>query len=59
MNSDEIRSPRINRITWGRMEVTDVGAGKDFKLWPGGFGPGMGLTGDRHASCVWDPVDWH
>ena len=36
MNSDEILSPRIDRITWGRMEVAGVGVGKDFKLWPGG-----------------------
>ncbi len=36
MHSDEIRSPRIERITWGCMEVAGVGVGKDFKLWPGG-----------------------
>ncbi len=36
MNSDEFQSPRIDRITWGRMEVAGVGVGKDFKLWPGG-----------------------
>ena len=36
MNDDEIRSPYINHISWGRMEVDGVGAGKDFKLWPGG-----------------------
>ncbi len=36
MHSDEIRSPRIERIIWGCMEVAGVGTGKDFKLWPGG-----------------------
>jgi hypothetical protein len=30
------RSPRINDLSWGRMEVDGVGIGKDFKLWPGG-----------------------
>lgn len=36
MNSDEIRSPRIDHISWGHMEVAGLGVGKDFKLWPGG-----------------------
>ena len=30
------RSPRITRISWGRMEVEGLGPGKDFKLYPGG-----------------------
>ncbi len=30
------RSPRIKHISWGRIEVEGVGAGKDFKLYPGG-----------------------
>src|SRR6266508_2622643 len=29
-------SPKILATSWGRMEVEGVGAGKDFKLWPGG-----------------------
>jgi hypothetical protein len=29
-------SPRIVRIEWGAMEVEGVGAGRDFKLFPGG-----------------------
>ncbi|MGH9762729.1 MAG: hypothetical protein ACREDR_38155 [Blastocatellia bacterium] len=29
-------SPRINHISWGRMEVEGIGSGKDFKLYPGG-----------------------
>jgi hypothetical protein len=32
----ETRSPRITRISWGRMEVEGLGPGKDFKLYPGG-----------------------
>jgi hypothetical protein len=30
------RSPRITHLSWGRMEVEDLGAGGDFKLYPGG-----------------------
>ena len=30
------QSPRITKISWGKMEVDGVGLGKDFKLWPGG-----------------------
>ena len=29
-------SPRINYLSWGRMDVAGIGVGKDFKLWPGG-----------------------
>jgi len=29
-------SPRIEHIEWGRITVTGVGPGKDFKLFPGG-----------------------
>lgn len=31
-----MQSPRINYLSWGRMEVEGLGRGKDFKLWPGG-----------------------
>lgn len=30
------RSPRITHCSWGRMQVESLGAGKDFKLYPGG-----------------------
>jgi hypothetical protein len=30
------RAPRIVQVSWGRMEVEGLGAGKDFKLYPGG-----------------------
>lgn len=29
-------SPRILEISWGHMEIEGLGAGKDFKLYPGG-----------------------
>lgn len=29
-------SPVIEKLSWGRMKVKDVGDGKDFKLYPGG-----------------------
>jgi hypothetical protein len=29
-------SPKILEISWGHIEVEDLGAGKDFKLYPGG-----------------------
>ena len=35
---NELRSPQIRHLSWGRMEVDGVGVGKDFKLWPGGAG---------------------
>ena len=34
--SDEERSPQVLAAAWGRMEVDGIGAGKDFKLNPGG-----------------------
>lgn len=36
MSGKKTRSPRIDRLSWGRMQVHGIGAGKDFKLWPGG-----------------------
>ena len=36
MDTNERKSPYIERISWGRMEVAGIGVGKDFKLWPGG-----------------------
>ena len=31
-----LRSPRINHVSWGLMEIEGLGKGKDFKLYPGG-----------------------
>ena len=36
MTVSRTQSPRITHISWGRMEVEGLGAGKDFKLFPGG-----------------------
>lgn len=36
MTTDMPRSPRIDTLSWGRMEIEGIGTGKDFKLWPGG-----------------------
>ena len=36
MINNDNKSPLINHISWGRMEVDGVDVGKDFKLWPGG-----------------------
>ena len=36
MSAQEVSSPRINELSWGRMAIDGVGSGKDFKLWPGG-----------------------
>ncbi len=32
----QARSPRVIHISWGRMEVEGLGAGRDYKLYPGG-----------------------
>lgn len=31
-----VTSPMITALSWGRMEIENIGTGKDFKLWPGG-----------------------
>ncbi len=36
MSEQEVLSPRISELSWGRMAIDGVGTGKDFKLWPGG-----------------------
>lgn len=30
------KSPTIEHLSWGVMQVHDLGTGKDLKLWPGG-----------------------
>jgi len=51
------RSPRILEITWGRMQVEGLGAGKDFKLYPGGGREwDWAETGTRHRPGV-QPAD--
>jgi hypothetical protein len=53
----EKRSPRIVRISWGRMEAEGLGAGKDFKLYPGGGRAwDWAETGTRHSPGI-QPAD--
>jgi hypothetical protein len=33
------KSPAIEHLSWGLMEVNGLGTGKDVKLWPGGGRP--------------------
>ena len=55
--SEEMRSPRILAVSWGRMEVEGIGAGKDFKLYPGGGREwDWTETGTRHAPGI-QPAD--
>jgi len=56
MDQDK-RSPRILGISWGRIEVEDLGDGKDFKLYPGGGRDwGWAETGTRHSPGI-QPAD--
>lgn len=44
---EKTHSPRILSLKWGKMEVEDIGRGKDFKLWPGG---GKGWNWQEHGT---------
>jgi hypothetical protein len=51
------RSPRILAISWGYMQVDGLGAGKDFKLYPGGGRDwDWAETGTRHSPGI-QPAD--
>jgi hypothetical protein len=51
------RSPRILQVSWGRMEVEELGPGKDFKLYPGGGRAwDWGETGTQHVPGI-QPAD--
>ena len=57
MSDETAKSPRIDSIEWGRMEISGLGAGKDFKLWPGGGREwDWRETGTRHAPGI-QPAD--
>lgn len=57
MNDEVKQSPRIDHIEWGRMEVSGLGSGKDFKLWPGGGREwDWRETGTRHVPGI-QPAD--
>ena len=50
-------SPRITHLSWGRMDVEEIGSGKDFKLWPGGGREwDWSETGTHHIPGI-QPVD--
>ena len=50
-------SPRIISIKWGRMDIENIGVGRDFKLWPGGGRPwDWNETGTSHAPGI-QPAD--
>ena len=52
-----MRSPRILAVSWGRMEVEGIGAGKDFKPYPGGGREwDWNATGTRHSPGM-QPAD--
>lgn len=52
-----MHSPKIEHVAWGRMQVEGAGAGKDFKLWPGGGRPwDWNETGTRHVPGI-QPAD--
>ena len=51
------RSPRVESIDWGRMEIEGIGPGKDFKLFPGGGRPwNWTETGTHHLPGI-QPAD--
>ena len=55
--SNEMRSSKILAVSWGRMEVEGIGAGKDFKLYPGGGREwDWNETGTRHSPGI-QPAD--
>jgi hypothetical protein len=51
------RSPRILELSWGHIEVEDLGPGKDVKCYPGGARAwDWGETGTRHVPGI-QPAD--
>ncbi|WP_433796596.1 Mth938-like domain-containing protein [Actinoplanes sp. CA-252034] len=53
MSSETPPSPRVLSISWGSMDVEDLGVGKDFKVYPGGGRPwDWSETGTRHSPGV-------
>jgi hypothetical protein len=53
----EKSSPRILEISWGHMQIEGLGAGKDFKLYPGGGREwDWAETGTRHSPGI-QPAD--
>ena len=57
MIEDESVSPQIKHLSWGHMDVSGVGAGKDFKLWPGGGREWDWRETDTHHDPGIQPAD--
>jgi hypothetical protein len=57
MTGSLARSPKVLHVSWGRMQVEGLEAGKDFKLYPGGGRPwDWAETGTRHVPGI-QPAD--
>jgi hypothetical protein len=55
--AEELRSPRISHLSWGRLEIEGFGAFKDAKLYPGGARAwDWRETGTRHVPGI-QPAD--
>lgn len=53
MINEKTASPYIEKISWGSMQITGIGVGKDFKLWPGGGRSwDWRETGTQHAPGI-------
>jgi len=53
MHKDGNASPKILSSQWGKMEVEQLGSGRDFKLWPGGGREwDWGESGTGHARGI-------
>jgi hypothetical protein len=54
---DIARSPRVLELSWGHMTIEGLGAGKDFKLYPGGGRAwDWSETGTQHTPGI-QPAD--
>lgn len=53
MTNSTPRSPKVLHVSWGRIEVEELGVGKDFKLYPGGGRAwDWTETGTRHSPGI-------
>lgn len=57
MAAQSMSSPLVESLSWGRMQVSGLRPGKDFKLWPGGGRAwDWRETGTRHRPGI-QPAD--
>jgi hypothetical protein len=57
MKAEILQSPRIVDLSWGHMKIEGLGAGKDFKLWPGGGRAWDWRETDTHHEPGIQPAD--